>query len=81
MKQPKKLGARRVSRYVVAVRRERRGSGAKASAVCDVPGVNLLSDVNALRAVIEAPESAAEEIRQRFANDLIIEPEVLHQSE
>ena len=76
--QRKKRGARKVSRYVVAVKRERRGTGAKASLVCDVPGVNLVSDANALRAVIEAPESAAEEIRQRFSDDIIIEPEILH---
>jgi hypothetical protein len=76
--QRKKRGARRVSRYVVAVKRERRASGAKASLVCEVPGVNMLSDENALRAIIEAPESAAEEIRQRFKDDLVIEPEILH---
>lgn len=66
-----------MSRYVVAVKRSRRASGATALRALEVPGVSLKGG-DCLRAVIEASEASAAEIIRLFKDDLIVEQEIAH---
>ena len=65
-------------RYVVAVRRERRDRGATTEGVRTVPGIRIQGG-DAHRMIIEADANAANELRQRFGSDLIIDAEILHE--
>ncbi len=67
-----------VSRFVVAVRRERRDEGVSAELVRAAPGVTILSVSKRGRLVIDADTAAVAEIVRRFSDRLIIEPEILH---
>jgi hypothetical protein len=66
-----------VSRYVVAVRREKRAQGVTTDRVRQVPGVHIEGG-DAQRAIVEAAPAAAQELRRRFSDDFIVEPEILH---
>lgn len=66
-----------MSRYVVAVRREKRAEGVTIKRVEQVPGVEIQGG-NAQRAIVEAAPAAVQELRRRFADDFIVEPEILH---
>ena len=68
-----------MSRYVVAVKRSRRATGATTLRALEVPGVSLKGG-DGLRAVIEAPASAAAEILRLFKDDLIVEAEIAHKT-
>lgn len=67
-----------VSRYVVAVRRERRDEGVSADLVRAAPGVTVLGVSKRGRLVIDVDNTAVAEIVRRFSDRLIIEPEILH---
>lgn len=67
-----------MTRYVVAVRRERQGMGVTTDALRLVDGVVFRSGNNQ-RAIIEAGPDLAQSLRCRFGDDLIIEAEIGHE--
>jgi hypothetical protein len=65
--------------YVVATRREARLEAMTAEErVRQVPGVLVKAAGNPNRVVIEASLQAISEIERRFADTLIVEPEIRH---
>lgn len=66
-----------MSRYVIAVRHYP-PTLSLMGAVREVPGIELKGAASPLRVLVEAAPSAAEELRRRFGEALIIEPEVRH---
>jgi hypothetical protein len=67
-----------VTRFVVSVRREKRGGDVSADLVRGAPGVTVLSATPRGRLVIGAEMSVIQEMRSRFGDLLIIEPEIHH---
>jgi hypothetical protein len=68
-----------VATYVVATKREARSDGISAAErIRGAPGIEVKGAGNDDRLVIEASPESASELRRRFADKLIIEPEILH---
>lgn len=67
-----------MARYIVAVRRLRRVTGATTDEFREIPGVTVIGG-DALRLVVEAPAAVIADVKGRFDKDLLIEPEIAHQ--
>jgi hypothetical protein len=66
--------------YVVAIRREARSDTVGAEEwVRQVPGVQVKGAGNPSRVVIEATDQAVSEIKHRFGDKVIVEPEIRHE--
>ena len=67
-----------LNRFVVSVRREKRGGDASTELVRKAPGVTVLAETSRGRLVIGAEWSVIREIQIEFGDRLIIEPEIIH---
>ena len=65
-----------MSRYVVALRREARGLTVLAD-ILELAGVSL-SSASPYRALIDISPQKADELKARFGDRLIVEPEIMH---
>jgi hypothetical protein len=65
-------------KYVVAVKRERRGQGVVASHAGQIPGVTVLGSTNPDRVLVDASTKAIAELRQRMGEFVWIEPLIEH---
>lgn len=65
-------------RFVVAIKRERRGEGVEATRAGQVPGVTLVGTANPDRIVVDASDEAAAEVRRRFGAFMRVEPLIGH---
>lgn len=65
--------------YVVATRRSTRSHRLTAEEqVRQVQGIRITGSGNPRRIVVEGSPQAADEIKRRFGDDLVVEPLVLH---
>ena len=69
-----------MSRYIVAVRRDRRRPGVTTALVSQVQGV-AIQDGNDQRVTVAACADAAAELVRRFNDDLIVEAEIEYRTD
>lgn len=68
-----------MSRYIVATKREARGDGISAAQrLQGLSDIEIQSEGNSDRVIIESSPQTVEEIQRRFGEKLLVEPEILH---
>lgn len=67
-----------MAKFVVAVKRGRKGSGLAAKVAVEMPELTLLGGDNPDRVVVEASAKSIDKARSEFGTDLIFEPLIEH---